>query len=644
MEDLENVLENSKNINPEWYTGEETRSHIETTDWTSILFGFDDSKMFNGSQVDNKETLDWLTDTYQYSKDAGVLYTPTATYHPGWFVAPTVRDIIGRVRDLLKDGYIKKGEPMGRILTGKDASENVFESDSFSRHVAASQFNALEMMTQWSTPYDGINDYIYDKTQGPAVALAGGPGTFVRNYTVTRDLGQQFNALDNLSLSHLNGYLIWGNKPDDILRIINEDSALEIRIPAMLYTQSAGVQRTTSEVIIARKLSHQIYLSSVPKNNYSNSGDDKAQDDIIERILTAEYIGAIGLNIILSLYDGVNFGLKEEPLNVTLVGTGAFKNPVDLSIRAFMKAVKKFEGIGYMITLHDYTGNMIDQLVNATGLSSDGNYNKFHLSSQSSSFIDPEKNSPSSSRKQTTISSVKDSSEDRQTLITNALGVSNILLDEKTFSIFSRLYYNEDRNKEDMVEYDNYIKLLIRRYESYTLDGNTLVDEFERSRLPSSGDYQGFEGIGIIKEYDLDNTYLLTKDGKAWKPRDHQLKFIKEFYGTPVSHYSYTDIGVKVVLVKIFIDGYPYIYYINDLGDITYILSASIYYDEKDPSSKLASVSSINDDWSYILYGPRGEIMYEDLPHAEIDPEDIEWINGRKSKLSSHGKSSVGPA
>ncbi len=51
----------------------------------------------------------------------------------------------------------------------------------------ASQFNLLEMVGPSVTPLDGVDGYHYDKTQGPACAIACGGATIFRNYFVTVD-------------------------------------------------------------------------------------------------------------------------------------------------------------------------------------------------------------------------------------------------------------------------------------------------------------------------------------------------------------------------------------------------------------------------------------------------------------------------
>ena len=59
--------------------------------------------------------------------------------------------------------------------------------DPANRHAlfqVASQFNLLEMTGPEVTPEDGVTRYAYDRTQGPACAIAAGAATVYRNYFV----------------------------------------------------------------------------------------------------------------------------------------------------------------------------------------------------------------------------------------------------------------------------------------------------------------------------------------------------------------------------------------------------------------------------------------------------------------------------
>lgn len=92
----------------------------------------------------------------------------------------------------------------------------------------ASQFNMLEMVGPDVTPEDGVTRYAYDRTQGPACAIAAGAATIYRNYLVPvaegvgqtsdrqidglADLGRELAQRLNLGIDELwrmqNGYAL----------------------------------------------------------------------------------------------------------------------------------------------------------------------------------------------------------------------------------------------------------------------------------------------------------------------------------------------------------------------------------------------------------------------------------------------------
>ena len=71
----------------------------------------------------------------------------------------------------------------------------------------ASQFNFLEMVSPNVTPEDGVTRYEFDRTQGPACAIAAGAATIYRNYfaPVGNGVGQtkdrQIDALADLGVA-----------------------------------------------------------------------------------------------------------------------------------------------------------------------------------------------------------------------------------------------------------------------------------------------------------------------------------------------------------------------------------------------------------------------------------------------------------
>lgn len=80
-------------------------------------------------------------------------------------------------------------------LTSAAISVSVVQGDVRTMHAAeeyrgalfqvASQFNMLEMVAPDVTPEDGVTRYQFDRTQGPACAIAAGAATIYRNYFVS---------------------------------------------------------------------------------------------------------------------------------------------------------------------------------------------------------------------------------------------------------------------------------------------------------------------------------------------------------------------------------------------------------------------------------------------------------------------------
>lgn len=109
-------------------------------------------------------------------------------------------------------------ELRSRVNTGTGChgklSTSVVRADVQSLHRAAefagalfqvaSQFNLLEMTGPDVTPEDGVTRYQFDRTQGPACAIAAGAVTIYRNYFAPMGNGagqtreRQFNGLEEI--------------------------------------------------------------------------------------------------------------------------------------------------------------------------------------------------------------------------------------------------------------------------------------------------------------------------------------------------------------------------------------------------------------------------------------------------------------
>lgn len=312
-------------------------------DWFVNFFGFPDR--------------DRSPDRYSYNKETGILTLRKKQYHPGWMIFPTVDEIVETVNYLIDNQQLPDGQLSVEIIENQDVGRYCYLSPSGTVFQGASQFNGLEMANPYFTPQDGIEIYYHDNTQGPRMALSALPGTFVRNYWIPEQLGEQFNGLKDLGLEHHNGYLLWQDDPAPVLEKINQGKG-KIRIPAMIYTQAAGIFKYESgaQRFETDKYLHQIYCSSAPYNCYGNKGPENLQQQICYQLLEQAYIGTIGLWLILSYIDQ-----KTEPLNLTLLGAGAFGNPLPLVLSALKSALNKFKVNG-TINLHYFTSGDKDRI------------------------------------------------------------------------------------------------------------------------------------------------------------------------------------------------------------------------------------------------------------------------------------------
>jgi len=158
---------------------------INSDDWFRELFGFQESSCARDpARVRSKFNFDRKTgDLRSLSNDQ--------TFNAGFFSTPSLTELREAAR---KIGLLRANGKARATLNGRDKLQirHVATKDVFELHaqkefegatfMAASQFNCLEFPGPSVVPEDGINDYVYDGTQGPACALAAPAGTVVRNY------------------------------------------------------------------------------------------------------------------------------------------------------------------------------------------------------------------------------------------------------------------------------------------------------------------------------------------------------------------------------------------------------------------------------------------------------------------------------
>lgn len=123
-----------------------------------------------------------------------------ASYGAGIFSTPTLAELRQATASLAG----------GELMLEHLATGDIFELHSRPEYrgamfMAASQFNCLEFPHADVVPEDGVTNYVYDGTQGPACALAAPAAAVARHYHVARPNGEvgqteksQLNLLGDL--------------------------------------------------------------------------------------------------------------------------------------------------------------------------------------------------------------------------------------------------------------------------------------------------------------------------------------------------------------------------------------------------------------------------------------------------------------
>ncbi len=212
----------------------------------------------------------------------------------------------------------------------------------------ASQFNLLEMTHHEVTPEAGVGGYEYDRTQGPACAIAAGAGTIYRNYfaEVNGKIGQSAdNQID--CLSDLGGALgnkgnrLWGMRNGYALATagglkdisLKIDSSGEQEVDKLRELLRIGIQWNT-EVTIA-DTAHtvsQAYCSALPVGYSSHSPE--LWEPFARLILEASYEATFCAAILNAAETGNN------TLFLTLIGGGVFENRMEWIMDAIVRSLK----------------------------------------------------------------------------------------------------------------------------------------------------------------------------------------------------------------------------------------------------------------------------------------------------------------
>lgn len=237
----------------------------------------------------------------------------------------------------------------------------------------ASQFNLLEMTSPGVTPECGVGIYEDDFTQGPACAIAAGPGTIFRNYFVPVDgqIGQtadcQIDCLSNIGeLLGNHGQRLWrmlnGYALPSAVGLAEVNRKLEDMDEAALDEVRKALQIGVHwDIQVALDdASHtvsQAYCSAMPVAYTSHSPELWAS--FATPVLEAAYEATVCAAVINNARAG------NKQLFLTLLGGGAFGNSPEWIIGAIRRSLEVYYdcGLDIAIVSHGASNRGVQQLV-----------------------------------------------------------------------------------------------------------------------------------------------------------------------------------------------------------------------------------------------------------------------------------------
>lgn len=313
---------------------------------------FEDLMGFEEVSPENVRANIYIEGTKMFSK------VNNASYEFGTLEVTKLLDLRIQSEGLIGfSGTLKVSEVIGDVQKMHCLQEN--ENALFQ---AASQFNLLEMVGPGVTPEQGVGGYQYDRTQGPACAIACGAGTIYRNYFVPvhgktgQSVNNQIDCLDALGKGlgnekgelwkMTNGYAL---SSQEGLLLLNKHLS---KIPNEEREQlkgllKIGIQWNTEVTLsISKQLVSQAYCSALPVA-YSHL-DFYYWEYFARLVLEATYEA--------TLYAGlINYeqtGCKKVFL--TLVGGGAFGNETHWIIESIERSLLKFKSTPLDVRIVSY--------------------------------------------------------------------------------------------------------------------------------------------------------------------------------------------------------------------------------------------------------------------------------------------------
>lgn len=311
-------------------------------DWFEKLTGFKES-----SYAETQQKL-FFAESELYCPDNG------KRYDLGQFEMPSLKELRQRVAELSHaESHNEQGKELRFNFLHADAYHlHAHESANNSVIQVASQFNLLEMPGMHVTPEDGVTNYQFDKTQGPASAMAAGPATLFRNYGLNLGTQQgqtkslQINTLAELAfelgdegLEMINGY---AQCDRDFLERIKPrlSNCGLIEREALKGLLKVGVHWKTTVTAKGAKPEQkvtQVFCSALPMA-YNRVQDRDLWEPFARLVLEALYEATFCVGVLNSHASGNN------KLYLTQVGGGVFGNPVEWIAASIQQQMRRFKG------------------------------------------------------------------------------------------------------------------------------------------------------------------------------------------------------------------------------------------------------------------------------------------------------------
>ena len=292
------------------------------------------------------------------------------TFQVGRLVTPTLADLKAEAAVIMQSSTFHAKPISVQEVIADVQSLHLDPQNAGAFFQVASQFNLLEMVSPTVTPDSGVTGYQFDRTQGPACAMACGAGLIYRNYFVPvngepgQTADQQLNMLnqfEQLLLDHVNqrtkeqfddlwqmknGYALPSSKQ---LNAINQTLALlnETEITELINAVKIGVQYDTE--VTLNNIGHsvtQAYCSAMPVAYTEHPA--ALWQPLASLILQAAYEATLAAALINATKTG------NKKVYLTLLGGGAFGNAISWIIDALQKALNAYRQSGLSIMIVSY--------------------------------------------------------------------------------------------------------------------------------------------------------------------------------------------------------------------------------------------------------------------------------------------------